>query len=153
MEATGLFVAAVSTPALGIATWLILSRLFGGKKTKKKNLESIVEDASKELNELYEVLSKESYKNLSLIFLDKTQELLDGQKRFRDAFLFSELKYASIYLNQFLKSLNAGNKNPYLIYKTKHFLVKSIESIPSLYARKKIENIILALDEIEKLSS
>lgn len=148
MEITGLFVAAVSTPALGIAFWLILSRIFWEKR-KKSNLESIAKDLSKELEELYKNLSEENYRNLSLIFLDKTKELLDGQKKFQDIFLFNELKYASIYLNQFIKSLNAGNKNPYLIYKTKHFLSKSMENISSPYVRKKVEDMIFALERVE----
>ncbi len=154
MEITGLFVAAVSTPALGIAFWLILSRIFKERRIKKDNLENITKDLSKELDELYKDLSEENYRNLNLIFLDKTKELLDGQKNFQDIFLFNELKYASIYLNQFIKSLNANNKNPYLIYKTKHFLVKSMENTPSLYVRKRLEDIIFALERIEaRLSS
>lgn len=146
MEITGLFVAAVSAPVLGAAFWLILSRLFRGKNFKRNNLENIVENVSEELNNLYKVLSEENYKNLRSFFLDKTQELLDGQRRFQDIFLFNELRYASFYLNQLLKSVKSGNKNIYLLYKTKHFLTQSMESIPSLYARKKIENMILTLE-------
>jgi hypothetical protein len=152
MEITGFFVAA-SAPTFGIVLWFILSRLLKKGKMKKENLENIAKNFSKELEKLYKDLSEESYRNLNLIFLDKTRELLDGQKRSEDIFLFKELKYASIYLEQFAKLVRIGNKNPYLIYKTKGLLSKSMESIPSFYVRKRIEEIISALEIMENTIS
>ncbi|MEM7818854.1 MAG: hypothetical protein QW403_01780 [Candidatus Aenigmatarchaeota archaeon] len=150
MEITGFFVVGLSSSALGIVTWLFLSRVLKKRKIEKRNLESEILKISKDLDELYKSLNEEAYRNLSLIFLEKTKELLDGQKNFHEAFLFTELKYASLYLDQFLKSLRIKNRNPYLIYKAKHFLVKGMENIQDLYLKREIENILLAIENLEK---
>ncbi|MEM5882651.1 MAG: hypothetical protein QXQ77_00185 [Candidatus Aenigmatarchaeota archaeon] len=153
MEITGFFVATLSTSALGIAVWLFFSRFFKKKKIEGKSLESEILKISRELDELYRSLNEEAYKNLNLIFLEKTKELLDGQKKFHNNFLFTELKDASFYLEQFLKSIRIKNKNPYLLYKAKHFLIKGMESIPDLYLKNEMEKTLLAIENLEKMIS
>ncbi|MCS7105960.1 MAG: hypothetical protein NZ942_01435 [Candidatus Aenigmarchaeota archaeon] len=149
MEITGFFALTIGTSTLGLATWLVIFQLLRKKRGKEK-LEKEIEKISKELDKLYKSLNEETYKSLSLMFLDKTKELFDGQKKFQDAFLFNELKYASLYLEQFVKSMKLKNKNLYLLYKAKHFLSKGRESIDDFYLKDEIERIFLSLESIEK---
>ncbi|MEM5844363.1 MAG: hypothetical protein QXX07_00695 [Candidatus Aenigmatarchaeota archaeon] len=150
MEITGFFVLTLGTSTLGVAVLLTLSRLL--RKGKKEGKIEKIERISKELNELYRSLSEQTYKSLNLLFLDKTKELLNGQKNFQNAFLLTEFKYASLYLEQFINSVKAKNKNPYLLYKAKHFIAKGMENIENIYLKNEIERMLLSLESFEGFS-